>query len=148
MSKFKVGDPVRVISNPESVKTSCEFNSKMSETKGTVQVISEVKDYSGSTRYRLKDCHGWNYIKGWLTLHNYPNPPHKHNAIIKEWADGANVRGRVSDDADWFYPTHPQWLLDHQYEVVPPKTDKQLKLEKLQKKADEVAAEIRELTED
>ena len=86
-----------------------------------------------------------------LKLAKYPNPPHKHAELIKAWADGAEIQysAGFEGNLDWrTNPNEPSWHDTTDYRIKPQKTDKQIKLEKLQKKAEEVAAEIRELTEE
>jgi hypothetical protein len=45
--------------------------------------------------------------------------PHKHAAIIKAWADGAEIESRTSDRSDWIACHTPRWHLEVEYRVKP-----------------------------
>ena len=45
--------------------------------------------------------------------------PHKHAALIKAWADGAEIETRPYSDARWFLLEEPHWHLDREYRVKP-----------------------------
>ena len=50
--------------------------------------------------------------------------PHKHAALIKAWADGAEIETRPYSDAGWFPLEEPHWHLEREYRVKPePKPD-------------------------
>lgn len=61
----------------------------------------------------------------------YPNPPHKHAAIIKQWADGAEIEYRVSG-SEWYSAKSPNWSWHREYRVKPQKSDKDIQIEKLE----------------
>lgn len=42
--------------------------------------------------------------------------PHKHAALIKAWADGANIQLRLN--SDWI-DIYPMWRSDEEYRVKP-----------------------------
>ena len=44
--------------------------------------------------------------------------PHKHAAVIKAWADGAEVQSRVSGGR-WTDRLYPEWSEAHEYRVKP-----------------------------
>jgi hypothetical protein len=49
--------------------------------------------------------------------------PHKHAAVIKAWADGAEIQWKTPHDSAWHdssAPAIPFWYEDWQYRVKPP----------------------------
>src|ERR1043165_5202824 len=51
------------------------------------------------------------------------NKPHKHAAIIKAWADGAEIQF-LSTKGEWLNVDHPGWHPNFEYRVNPePKPD-------------------------
>lgn len=53
------------------------------------------------------------------------NTPHKHAAVIKAWADGAEIQARPGVTSEWIDCVgSPQWYPDYFYRVKPePKPD-------------------------
>ena len=54
------------------------------------------------------------------------NTPHKYAALIKAWADGAEIQYLHSESGypDWITITHPNWSGDGDYRIKPePKPD-------------------------
>jgi hypothetical protein len=52
------------------------------------------------------------------------NKPHKHAALIKAWADGAEIEFRWDCLNDWRRLTTPRWDQDGDYRIKPePKPD-------------------------
>ena len=50
--------------------------------------------------------------------------PHKHAALIKAWADGAEIVIRWREDEPWQNCTAPRWDQDCEYRIKPePKPD-------------------------
>lgn len=49
---------------------------------------------------------------------SYPNPPHKHAAIIAEWIKGAEIEYRVSG-SEWYPAPNPTWSNHREYRVKP-----------------------------
>ena len=50
--------------------------------------------------------------------------PHKHAALIKAWADGAEIEVLFSEEDRWRPIGQPQWRLDREYRIKPePKPD-------------------------
>ena len=45
--------------------------------------------------------------------------PHKHAAVIKAWADGAEIEFRGNEEAEWSASVVPSWREDFQYRVKP-----------------------------
>lgn len=45
--------------------------------------------------------------------------PHKHAAIIKAWADGAEIQSRFNDNLPWHDNPDPNWQESWQYRVKP-----------------------------
>jgi len=62
---------------------------------------------------------------------SYPNPPHKHAAIIAEWIKGAEIEYRVSG-SEWYPAPNPTWSNHREYRVKPQKSDKDIQIEKLE----------------
>lgn len=51
------------------------------------------------------------------------NTPHKHAALIKQWADGAQIQ-HLTSDGYWLSCSDPDWYEDGQYRIKPePKPD-------------------------
>jgi len=46
------------------------------------------------------------------------NKPHKHAALIKAWADGAEIQYREHGDVPW-KDTEPAWVIRYQYRIKP-----------------------------
>jgi hypothetical protein len=98
---------------------------------------------------------GWEvwFTKGtWLCcadlvlLPKFPNPPHKHAELIKAWADGAEIEIQQYDGS-WGTSTHPQWTEERKYRIKPQKSEKELKIEELEKQARDLADQIAKLKE-
>ena len=52
------------------------------------------------------------------------NKPHKHAALIKAWADGAEIEYLPSDSLIWYTVNVPLWDEDAYYRIKPePKPD-------------------------
>ena len=47
------------------------------------------------------------------------NTPHKHAAVIKAWADGADIEFQSRVDNTWIRANNPQWYSDMSYRVKP-----------------------------
>lgn len=45
--------------------------------------------------------------------------PHKHAAVIKAWADGAEVQYKLGDEWKLLESKHPGWLNDNEYRIKP-----------------------------
>jgi hypothetical protein len=51
--------------------------------------------------------------------------PHKHAAVIKAWADGAEIEWRSSEFDKWKFISCPGWVTHCEYRVAPsPKVKK------------------------
>lgn len=46
--------------------------------------------------------------------------PHKHAALIKAWADGAQIQNRHSLRDGWLDIPNPGWYADEEYRIKPP----------------------------
>ena len=75
----------------------------------------------------------------------YPNPPHKHAEAIKAWADGAEIEERWNGDCLFTFISHPTWNPNKEFRVKSQKSDKDIKLEQLEKQARQLADEISKL---
>lgn len=52
------------------------------------------------------------------------NKPHKHAALIKAWADGAEIEYLYSGSSEWTPISAPSWDGDGEYRIKPePKPD-------------------------
>jgi len=50
--------------------------------------------------------------------------PHKHAALIKAWADGAEIEARQGDSTTWVTVDSPTWSIHGTYRIKPePKPD-------------------------
>ena len=45
--------------------------------------------------------------------------PHKHAALIKAWADGAEIEFRSLADEKWYVTTSPNWFPRMEYRIKP-----------------------------
>lgn len=70
MSKFKVGDKVRVMqfTPPGRESYECYFDKDMDKYLGTEQVISAIGDDDYEQRYYLGCTREWVFTESWLTL--------------------------------------------------------------------------------
>ena len=50
-----------------------------------------------------------------------PNEPHKHAALIKAWADGAEIECFYTVFKDWLVVEKPSWDVDLNYRIKPTK---------------------------
>ena len=63
----------------------------------------------------------------------YPNPPHKHVALIIAWAKGAVIELWSYNDV-WNQVDEPSWCNSSKYRIKPSKSDKDIKIEELEEK--------------
>jgi len=68
---------------------------------------------------------------------NYPNPPHKHAEIIKQWADGAEIEYYSPYGKVWCRVSRPSWEDDIEFRVKPQKSEKDIQIEKLEVELEE-----------
>lgn len=47
------------------------------------------------------------------------NKPHKHAALIKQWADGAEIQYRPTSNHVWGDVAYPPWHCEGEYRVKP-----------------------------
>lgn len=47
------------------------------------------------------------------------NKPHKHTALIKQWADGAVIQYRPTSNHVWSDVAYPPWHFEGEYRVKP-----------------------------
>lgn len=45
--------------------------------------------------------------------------PHKHAALIKAWADGAQIQTKETTDGTWRDIASPGWLPHYEYRIKP-----------------------------
>lgn len=103
-NKFKIGDTV-IRRRDGNIKLAV----------GEVGVVSEVRTWN---LLRLKGFGDWGFDTDTLELH-YPNPPHKHAALIKAWADGAEIECMVTSSGLWIpCCPYPDWRAD-EYRIKP-----------------------------
>lgn len=62
----------------------------------------------------------------------YPNSPHKHAELIKQWADGAEIEYWSTFFLSWFAVEDPSWTVSVEYRVKPQKSEKDIQIEKLE----------------
>lgn len=53
------------------------------------------------------------------------NKPHKHAALIKAWADGAEIQvcKGIAEEPEWIDISTPNWHIDMKYRIKPVQTD-------------------------
>lgn len=119
MNKFKVGDDIVRVDNPEAW---APIGYKVKVLGGYLYI-----SHSG-VRVGIVDS-DWALIEP-----KYPNEPHVHCAEIIEWAKGADIeRWRT---VKWGPASDPSWRTDVKYRVKPPE---QTELEKLEAQAIKLA---------
>jgi len=47
------------------------------------------------------------------------NTPHKHEAIIKAWAEGYEIEAYTPEYGKWITVNEPSWFVDIEYRVCP-----------------------------
>ncbi len=142
---FKVGDKVRVL---------VQANSGLVNV-GTVDVITAVNHRRGTVAVevgsRSRNCFygGAGGKLELVTTAKYPNPPHKHAELIKDWADGAEIEYQVRPDGGWYNAgSSPVFYNYNNYRIKPAppvKSDKDIQIEKLEQQAIDLAAAISKL---
>jgi hypothetical protein len=138
MSKFKVGDEVRLTSVAD-----------INQEGGFGVVVIEG---DSSVHISFPDGQQWNvpdhYIElsepevhitsagdggGSVPVAAYPNPPNTHQIEIIAWANGADIEFSCGDGA--FYEiSNPRWLDTLEYRIKPTKTPLQIEIEELEAK--------------
>lgn len=73
---------------------------------------------------------------------SYPNPPHKHAAIIAEWIKGAEIEYWSPLYLSWCTITRPDWLVNGKYRVKPQKSEKEVQIEKLEVEMEEAKSKL------
>lgn len=127
MNKFKVGDKV--------VCTDAFSKSAISE--GRVYKVRCVYDDSVGVEEKTGlFCHS-----RFELAPQYPNPPHKHAELIKEWADGAAIQ-YFNSDGEWMdvLCNKPYWCDADEYRIKPVETKSPNQIEK-----ERIQAEMRKL---
>jgi len=109
MSKFKVGDKVRIVSDIDE-----------GIFKGLEGKIKVLPDLSGIGMYTLSGHDKLN-LSLWredeLELAS-DKVPHKHAKLIKAWADGEKIQWK-SWQGIWFDHNEPTWKLENEYRIKP-----------------------------
>lgn len=73
---------------------------------------------------------------------SYPNPPHKHAAIIAEWIKGAEIEYYDKNFKLWVSARTPTWSENLEYRVKPQKSEKDIQIEKLEAELEELETEV------
>jgi len=143
MSNFKVGDRVRVLEVATGTFSSdyILWVEGMEECAG---VFYTVKENLGGYIHLDDSSGGWSFSAEWLEL-AYPNKPHLHCELIKAWADGAEVDRFCTNLYEWQPVLYPTWRVHDKYRIRPNKTDKDLKIEELERQAKQLASDITKL---
>lgn len=118
------------------------YDSKMDKHVGEIGTVVEVFSKRVKVQFEFEGKVYWNYpLNQCVAETRYPNPPHVHAELIKEWADGAVICTRDGSVLD-----KPLWWPDATYYIKgtePSAKDKaQAKLTKLQSELDELKKEI------
>ena len=133
MKEFKVGDEVRVLKMANGGDVPV----------GTIGVITSVGKF-GAVRVGTGGM--FNYFLGGAggkielvkTEPVYPNPPHSHQKLIIEWADGADIQRFGTSSELWDDVTTPAWNPNVKYRVKPDVTTVDPRLELLNEKLAEL----------
>jgi hypothetical protein len=115
MGLFVVGMRVKK-NNGESFTGTLDFTA----------VVKEIQE--GGRRCDLEVIHGT-----WTTdfLQNvHPNPPRKHAAVIRAWAEGADIQHKAGER--WGLVINPGFFASAEYRVKPEPTPVQLERIKLE----------------
>ena len=118
MSKFKIGDKVRIL-----------FNTTNYEGRFKVGDSCIIKEFQGNEGYyvRMENDNGraftWHSV-GKLQL--VTSKHHKHHDLIIQWAKGAEIE-YADYQGDWENAATPTWSWHTEYRIkpTPPKTDKE-----------------------
>ena len=158
MSKFRVGDEVRMKNNGlEWVKGDlgsiiivdmngdykvkftnvewwfCEYEDEF-ELAELFTKLTEPKPLSKLGSSRLADALKKDMLLGISgdSVTIYPNPPHKHKDLIIAWANGADIESPVGDA--WYSFKYPSWDDTLEYRIKQTKTPLQIEIEKCEAK--------------
>lgn len=115
MNKFKVGDRVRCIEG----YLSAYYPASRLEY-GNHYTVADVSLHA-TIRVGDKRSGWWGDCRFELVKEAQVNTPHKHAAIIKAWADGAQVQVK-NDLGDWYDckgEIAPCWRADFEYRIKP-----------------------------
>jgi len=132
MNDFKLGNKVRVLEKADGGDVPV----------GTVDVITFVHP-DGAVRVGDSSCNWFlggagGKIELVKTEPVYPNPPHSHQKLIIEWADGADIQRFGTSSELWDDVTTPAWNPNVKYRVKPDVTTVDPRLELLNEKLAEL----------
>lgn len=127
--KFKVGDILSIVSNEESV--SPKFVNQ--EGYSNFFVLPE----SLEERFKSELI-----VEQEVSNNIYPNPPHKHAAIIAEWIKGAEIEYYDKNFKLWVSARTPTWSENLEYRVKPQKSEKDIQIEKLEAELEELETSV------
>lgn len=120
MKNFKAGDKVvRTGMTRRGIQCGKEYEVRSIESQGDLY----LKGHS----FR---CHESQFV----LVHSYPNPPHKHSALIIAWAQGAVIEHFRINTGLWKVLLNPAWDTVGDYRIKPNKSDKDIKIEELEEK--------------
>jgi hypothetical protein len=139
MSKFKVGDEVRLTSVAD-INQEGGFGVVVIEGDSSVHIsFPDGQQWNVPDHYielsepKVHITSGGTIGVGCDSVTIYPNPPHIHKDLIIAWANGADIE--VSSGDRVFYETsNPQWLDTLEYRIKPTKTSLQIEIEELEAK--------------
>ena len=114
----------------------CECGKKIyvayDEQPSHIQKMKEARDIGKTIEYLKRDG-VWATYHGsmWLACNTFrikpeeAASPHKHAALIKAWADGAEIEYFGPTSQKWIALTHPSWRDCDEYRIKPvPKPDR------------------------
>lgn len=142
MSKFKVGDKVRAVD---------QSNGWAWVRKGDEGVVAGFRKHpTDDTTLVIVDFplhKGWRGQEHCFELIEYHSKWHKHHDYIVAWAKGASIQVKVTfeDCIDWVNDTNPDWYDFLEYRIKPEKSEKDLRIEEIQKKMCELNDELEKL---
>jgi hypothetical protein len=136
MSKFKVGDEVRLTSVAD-INQEGGFGVVVIEGDSSVHIsFPDGQQWNVPDHYielSEPEVHITSGGTGGVPVAAYPNPPHIHKDLIIAWANGADIEVSCGDGA--FYEiSNPQWLDTLEYRIKSTKTSLQIEIEELEAK--------------
>lgn len=132
MSDFKAGDDVLCVQTWDTLERQAIF-------EGQVYKVSGL----GNNGLFLEGLGEFSYnSKKFKKLSDKKRP---HYDLIIAWANGADIQVKEIGSGRWLDRENPQFAEHLKYRIKPEKTEKDLKIEELQKKAKEIQEELEKL---
>lgn len=148
MSRFKVGDKVRVV----EIGCGCGF-----EDYGKEVTITELGWYNNGVGYKVYPAIGNTKtlgFNGFIGEDSFEpleaSKRHKHYDMIVAWAENPSLefQCRHSDDSrmdSWEDCEKPMWFPDVEYRIKPEKSEREIEIEKIQEEMEKLEKRLEQL---